>query len=440
MSYASYILTHMIAMSSPNTSASSPGCETASAAKLTLSFPEPTSLTSDKISVTALSTKLSEEAMARLGSVSDESDALAHSASPADLTGSQVLVFWGDEPTLYSAEPSSSSGCIISPAPSGATFSATKTQVLIDPRGIPSSRIDFSTGVISPDSTAEATDGTSKSGRTKTSGTISHSAAAGGKGSGGGKGGGEKTPRKGKGGKGGDGGDGGAGGNGSLPPRDYDVVLSAGPEMLVELPQMPIGIMEFFTFLPNHTQWPTWLLRAYRNGWSTGAIAKAQLHARGALTRAEWTRRSNALRHQIRTAVRNKYGKTTASAMSQSGHAHFQPFAQHSSGNNLDHYDVRVPVDDTGDVYEPPRGQNTLPVPATLQDLVNGVVNWPTGADAGQLTQALRYAQANGLLNQTTRDLPNIVLAQNFAPVAEASRTDWDLSAVERLNNAVAYP
>ncbi|KAF2160883.1 hypothetical protein M409DRAFT_28763 [Zasmidium cellare ATCC 36951] len=370
--------------------------------------------------------------MARLGSVDTESDAAAHSSCPPDFSGHLVLVFWCDEPTIYSANLTST-GYSLSPAKLGATFDATLPPILIDPRNLEVSRIDFATGTISPDAAPEATDGTSKTSHKTASSTITHS---GGGGSGSGSGKGQKS-----------GGDQGA--DGSPRKRDrnvrtgrgYNNGITTAVDGFCELPQMVITAVEFLTFFPHHTQWPTVLFRLYRNGWSTGSMAKSMLHARGNLDRAEWDRRQAALRHQLRTATINRYGTgSVPSDMRRNGHVDLQPFSQHSSGNNVDLYDVRNPIEPSGDVYEPPRGKNTLNDPATLQNVINGIVNWPTGQDAGQLTQALQYAQANGLLHQTTRDLPNLVLQQGFVVKTDANTMQYDLRGVERLNNAVANP
>lgn len=430
-------------MSSFNNSDSTPTCDATATSRPTLTLTDsPSSLPTD-FSMAMLSTELSDSTMIRIGAVfDDEIDATAHSSSPPDFTGRRILVFWQDEPTLYSVMHTSS-GCLFSPAGLGATFNATEPAILIDPRGLanPLARIDFTTGTISPDETPEATDGTSKTSHKTPSGQIQHSKPTGGSsgGNGGGKGqrpGGDGAP--GSGGKG-------AGGNRPKNYGGYNDGINNAVDVRSELPQMVIGAVEFLTFFPHHTQWPTIIFRLYRHGWSTGAMAKAMLHARGTLNRIEWDRRQAALRHQLRTATRDRYATAqnrdpTPSSLRQNGHPDFSPFVLHSSGNNVDHYDVRNPMEPSGDVYEPPRGQTTLAQPARLLDVINGVQNWPSDQDRGQLTEALLYAQANGLLQQSTRDLANIVVQQNYTVVTDASTTDWDLRAVERLNNAVANP
>lgn len=419
-------------MSSPT--ASSPAC-TELNSTFTLTHEASIAPTSLIISPATLSTELSESTMLRLGLIDQESEMKAHSSFPPDFTGRLVLVFWQDVPILYTATRTLL-GSEFTPAQPGAKVDATLPPVLIDPRLLsgPISRIDFASGVISPDGSPEATDGSQKTSHKSKSDNIQHS-GAGGSGSGKGSGKGQKS--------GGEGGSGKGKGKQSADDdtRDYNRNISTAVDYLTELPQMVISAEEFLTFFPHHTKWPTVLFRLYRHGWSTGSIAKLQLHARGNLDNAEYQRRQATLRHQLRTATINKYGHgSIPSEMRQQGHAHFQPFSQHSSGNNVDLYDVRNPMEPSGDMYEPPRGQNTLTEPARLQDVINGVVNWPTGQDAGQLTQALRYAQANGLLQQTTRDLPGIVLQQGFAVQTDANTTQYDLRAVERLNNAVAAP
>lgn len=418
-------------MSSPTTAASLPA-STALNSSFNLSSKASTSPTDLIVSPETLSTELSEQTMVRLGLIEQESEMAAHSASAPDFSGRLVLVFWQDEPTFYSAT-SSSLGFKFSPAQPGTNFDATVPSVLIDLRPLCGqlSRIDFTSGVISPENAPEATDGGSKTSHKGKNSTIQHS-SAGSSGSGSGKG--QKS--------GGDSGPSNSGqGTNTKGPRDYNTNISTAVDYLTELPQMVIGAQELLTFFPHHTKWPTVLFRLYRHGWSTGSIAKLQLHARGNLDNAEYHRRQATLRHQLRTATINKYGHgSIPSEMRQQGHADFQPFSQHPSGNNVDLYDVRNPMEPSGDVYGPPRGQNTLTEPARLRDVINGVVNWPTGQDAGQLTQALRYAQANGLLQQTTRDLPGIVLQQGFVVQTDANTTQYDLRAVERLNNAVASP
>lgn len=416
-------------MSSSSSPPTSSACAP-STATFTLKLKQEEVPSSTGISMATLSTELSEYTMARFGNVSDEETDAAHSRCPPDFTGRCILVFWRVEPTLYDAHPVSS-GIIFSPAFSGANSSATEPAILIDPRGLDLSRIDFTTGTISPDAAPEATEGSSKTSHNGKSALIQHSSAGGsGKGNGQGKkSGGDDGPSKGK--------------QGSKPndTRVYGDSMGTAIEYLSELPQMVISAHELLTFFPHHTKWPTVIFRLYRNGWSTGAMAKLQLHARNLLDSAQYERRQQALRHQMRTAAINKYGPgSKMQELKQQGHVDLQPFSPHSSGNDVDLYDVRNPIEPSGDTYSPPRGQNTLPEPARLIDVINGVINWPTGQDAGQLTQALRYAQANGLLQQTTRDLPGIVLQQGFVVQTQANTTQYDLRAVERLNNAVAAP
>ncbi|KAK4505944.1 hypothetical protein PRZ48_003909 [Zasmidium cellare] len=390
-----------------------------------VSYPHSTSL-----SAATLKTELSVETMALLGSIDDKSDAAAHSSSPPDFTNRLILVFWGDDPTVYSASLTST-GCALSPARHDFSFDPTLPAVLIDPRGLVIERIDLSSGVISPRA-PEATDSASNTTHKSAGGFIGLSGAGGSGGDKGRKSGNGKAP----------GGDGSASNQrGEDGTRGYNDSIATAVDGLVELPQMVITAVEFLTFFPHHTQWPTILFRLYRNGWSTGSMAKLILYARGLLDHAELNRRSGALRHQLRTATIKKYGEGSLPAeMRRNGHPDFVPFSAHSSGNNVDLYDVRLPIEPNGDRYEPSRAQGTLPQPARLQMLVNGVVNWPTGQDAGQLTQALRYAQANGLLHLTTRDLPALVLQRGFNVQTDASTTDYDLRGLERLNNSVANP
>ncbi|KAK4497325.1 hypothetical protein PRZ48_011775 [Zasmidium cellare] len=135
-------------------------------------------------------------------------------------------------------------------------------------------------------------------------------------------------------------------------------------------------------------------------------MAKAQLHARGTLTADEVYRRKAALRHAIITAGRTYFGDPNFTQGGYANDPRLQPINQaaYPNGDCIDHYngtEITTALEDVGSA-------------PTLQQVANGVVNHPTGNDAGVLTQVIEWARAAGKLSDyTTDDVP--MLAEQLA-------------------------
>ncbi|KAF7198047.1 hypothetical protein HII31_00761 [Pseudocercospora fuligena] len=209
----------------------------------------------------------------------------------------------------------------------------------------------------------------------------------------------------------------------------------------VQLPQMPMGARELLTFFPNHTQWFVCMKRLIRNYFTSEEIARAQLHARGTLTRENRDRREQALRHQVSTGGKTHYADDnwTTKHWKASSHPDSRPFDETYAASAAPHthlYDV------TG--WTPNDPNRKVATPPTLQDVIKGVVNWPIGEDAGPFTQALQWARRQGdayLASHTLNDIPTIVATQGFTyPNDTINSRAWDARARRRLNQTVPKP
>lgn len=196
--------------------------------------------------------------------------------------------------------------------------------------------------------------------------------------------------------------------------------LATAISVKAHLPNCAIGIVEFLSFFPVHTQWPEAGLRPYRNEWRHTDVAKVQLHARGTLTKDAYRKRVDALKHQILTNGRAVFNDGT---FTPTTHPHLMTAvttydaSNYSSGENIS----RILYD------------------ASLVDIAEGVVNWPTGEDRGIVTQCIEYAFQNDLDQYTTADIPRIAQQMGFAAPGEASRADWDKRALRRARQ-IAHP
>ncbi|EME85851.1 uncharacterized protein MYCFIDRAFT_82430 [Pseudocercospora fijiensis CIRAD86] len=214
---------------------------------------------------------------------------------------------------------------------------------------------------------------------------------------------------------------------------------AVGPD--VRLPQIPMGAREILTFFPNHTQWFDVMKRLMRNHFSTEEIARAQLHARGTLTKDNRDRRDQALRHQVSTGGKTAYADDdwTKKRWEASSHPDSRPYTEAfitSTAPFTNIYDVTGlrPNDPTRRVASAP----------ALRDVIQSVVNWPTGEDAGPLTQALLWARRQGqtyLATHTLDDIPAIITTQGFTYPTDATNSRaWDARARKRLNQTVPKP
>ncbi|CZT19621.1 uncharacterized protein RCC_05472 [Ramularia collo-cygni] len=192
------------------------------------------------------------------------------------------------------------------------------------------------------------------------------------------------------------------------------------------LPDVPMSAVELAVFYPHHSMWPEYLLRFFRNGWTMALVAKAQLWARGALQREEYTKRSNALRKAKKTAGDNKYGVTNFVRISThsyppispnisqdssnppfSGYAELKPFVALNQGQQL----TSAQSQQQAQAYNPTQCTTPFTPPAnitlstthpTLRMVQNGIVNFPTGDDAGRFTKVILWAKENHTLDLYT--------------------------------------
>ncbi|KAF7197951.1 hypothetical protein HII31_00665 [Pseudocercospora fuligena] len=225
-------------------------------------------------------------------------------------------------------------------------------------------------------------------------------------------------------------------------------VLKTARSAKTPLPQIVLGARELCTYFPHHARWPRYLLRLLRNDWRYKDIAKAQLYARAELTKDNLKSRDDAIRQQSLTNGHIYYNDNSWT-MQDWFRDHHADSAPYPAGANYPH------------VYTPgldqaawgPASQNTWTLAAgnvsttqlTFLEMWQGVVNHPTGQDAGVLTQILHWASQQGdfyMSTHTVTDIPNIVAAnQNrFVLPQEATRPDWDQRALQRLRANVPDP
>ncbi|KJX97441.1 hypothetical protein TI39_contig490g00002 [Zymoseptoria brevis] len=217
------------------------------------------------------------------------------------------------------------------------------------------------------------------------------------------------------------------------------------------LPPVPMSTRELAAYFPHHATYPEIMFRYHRNGWNLAQIAKAQLIARDAYDQDTFTKRAQSMRQQIGTAGNEKYGihNFSASDVQWRGHPDFQPFTnQGSAAANQALYDIsraNPPV-------LPPSSVRPLHA-ATLAQVANGVVEHPSGEDAGMFTAVIRWALYHGVADQyTTDDVMSIVnnpvnhCAPPSAPSqrlnvlpAGASTHRWDQDCRDRVQ-AIARP
>ena len=180
------------------------------------------------------------------------------------------------------------------------------------------------------------------------------------------------------------------------------------------LPPCEIGAVELLTFFPHHTQWPEAGLRLYRNGWDHTEVARIQLHAQNTLDQESYTKRYDALKHQIL-----KNGSVFFNI------AGFKPSVNRNLLTPVTSYHASN--------YAPRQEHASLLVDATLEDIARGVENWPTGQDCGIVTQAIAYAYRNNLGQYTAADIPHLALQMGFTAPTEASTGQWDQNARQRV-------
>lgn len=194
----------------------------------------------------------------------------------------------------------------------------------------------------------------------------------------------------------------------STTPQSKNEALATAIPAKARLPSCDIGIVELLCFFPNHTKWPEAGIRAYRNEWKHGEVARIQLHARGKLTRDAYEKRIDCLKHQILCHGKHYFGDPT---FKPTTHGHLMtPVVSYDASN-----------------YAPRNNQGLFD--ASLMDIAEGVVNWPVGQDRGIVSQAIEYAHNNGLDHYTTADIPRIAQQMGFVAPAEASGDDWDRNA-----------
>lgn len=81
------------------------------------------------------------------------------------------------------------------------------------------------------------------------------------------------------------------------PSRSYNTGIDSAISDTYELPSCVVSAVELVTYFPHHIKWADIIFRLHRAGWRSPVIARAQLHTRGTLSRAELTRRHNAIRY-----------------------------------------------------------------------------------------------------------------------------------------------
>ena len=161
---------------------------------------------------------------------------------------------------------------------------------------------------------------------------------------------------------------------------------------------------------------------------------------------AELNKRNSSFRHQILTAGKKIFDDVaftpTKSAYRERRELKPLTLAEHclviSSTYNPCYDGITFPDGTQGDVnpfFVDTATYSMSNIPATLDDLANGVVNHPTGEDAGILTQVIQWALANGqAANYTTDDVQMIADQQGFTLPAEARNFHWDVKALLRSN------
>ena len=161
-------------------------------------------------------------------------------------------------------------------------------------------------------------------------------------------------------------------------------------------------------------------LRLFRNGWKNADVAKIQLFARDTLTEEAYVKRRDALKWSV-----IKSGEIFFAV------SNFAPTKQAHLMTPVTTYDATS--------YRP--RDNILPylMDAKLVDVAKSVVNWLMGEDRGIVTQAIEYAYQHNLGQYTTADIPQLAQQRSFSASGEASHTDWDQRALQRIKQ-IARP
>jgi hypothetical protein len=190
-----------------------------------------------------------------------------------------------------------------------------------------------------------------------------------------------------------------------------------------------IGIVEICTFCPNWLNLPVPVARAIRNGWTREALAKAQLHALGALGWDEWMRAIARIQKQISSGCKMMDGVSNDKYRHNS-----QDFRQrHGLQNDLTASAWQFKAE-----YEPSVPVQTGHMP--LSSLYGGVVNWPVGGDRLLMTQCLEFARSNEHLGLDTSHWAWIIQSQGLTAPPAPVGLNRDVDAYQRLNASVADP
>ncbi|EME40091.1 hypothetical protein DOTSEDRAFT_28011 [Dothistroma septosporum NZE10] len=228
--------------------------------------------------------------------------------------------------------------------------------------------------------------------------------------------------------------------------RAYNAGIDSGVAMNKPLPNCPIGIIELLVYFPHHTKYAENMMRLYRAGWRSAVMGQVQLHARDSLDKKELDKRNSSFRHQILTAGKKTFNDQAfgPSKPTYRNRRELQPACLLdyclviSSTYNPCYEGVTLSDGTLGDAnpfFVNTSAHSMSHMPATLDDLANGVVNHPTGEDAGILTQVIQWALTNGqAANYNTDDVQTIADQQGFVSPAEGRTFHWDVKALLRSN------
>ncbi|KAK5118705.1 hypothetical protein LTR85_007911 [Meristemomyces frigidus] len=212
--------------------------------------------------------------------------------------------------------------------------------------------------------------------------------------------------------------------NGNRRIAGYNSEIKTAAPINIRLPACEIGVVELLTFFPQHTLWPRSLPRFIANKWKTAEVARVQLYARGALTKAACVRRDAALRRQVIDGGNIEFGVQNFTV-----DTFWRQLTDPQRAGGEGSYNASV--------YHP-RAQhiNNLRT-ASLVDVARDVVAWPAPEDSGIVTQVIELAVLNRWTALTIDDIPQVANHFNFAMPAEAGGTQWDQNGRRRVLAAI---
>ncbi|GAB7359009.1 hypothetical protein MBLNU230_g5082t1 [Neophaeotheca triangularis] len=190
---------------------------------------------------------------------------------------------------------------------------------------------------------------------------------------------------------------------------------------------------ELLTFLPGHVKIPAFALHLQQHGWTRGAIAKKILSVRGQLTTREELRTAeNRIQNQLKEGYNTFFGIKSYTAVR--ARSAITPFVNAT----VDDWHLR---DEYSNDSLKARAARSSYQDCYLVDLAFGVNTFPTGVQAGILTQCVRLAFSYNR-NYKMSDIPYMIVKHRLSmpqlPVSGDPNADAAADAIAIANPPAA--